>query len=181
MGLPPQTELWLLLSQGGHFILLYFNFFLCKLVFTQPLRCLDEKDLQQDRRDLSASWLWPKKVQYLASEVRVQVSLIQASIGPQMFMLEHLSASPWYMDAHSSLDLPKERYRITHEEPGPGISSTGLQKTRDLRVEPKLPTHCHLRPKRWQSCASVLPAFHYLLRAGKIFLNPLWGYVLAHP
>jgi len=115
-----------------------------------------------------------KKVQYLASEVGVQVSLIQASIGPQMLTLEHLSASPWYMDAHSSLDLPKERHRMTHEEPGHGINSTGLQRrTRHLRTGPKQPTHCHPLLKRWQSCASDLPAFHYLLRAGKIFLNPL--------
>lgn len=74
-----------------------------------------------------------KKVQYLASEVGVQVSLIEASIGPQMLMLEHLSIYPWYMHACSSLDLPKERQRTTHKEPDPGISSTGLQgRTRHL-------------------------------------------------
>ena len=117
-----------------------------------------------------------KKVQSLASEVGVQVSSIQASRGPQMLMLEHLSACPWYMDAHSSLDLPKERYRMTHEELGPGTSSTGvsqasraMRRTRHLRMGPNR----HPRPKRWQSCVSVLSAFHYPLRAGKIFLNPL--------
>lgn len=59
--------LWLLLSQGSHFLFLYFNDLLYKLVFIQPLRCLDEKDLQQDRRSFSASWLWQKSGKWNAN------------------------------------------------------------------------------------------------------------------
>lgn len=59
-----------------------------------------------------------KKVQYLASGM--QISLIQASTEPWMLILEHLSACPWHTDALCSLDLPKKRQRMIHEEPGPG-------------------------------------------------------------
>lgn len=114
--------LWLLLSQGSHFVFLFFNVFLCTLVFNQPLRCLDEKDLHRtggvclpaDYGQKSAvSGKWNPS---LRDPIFYRTMDAHAGAFVCMFLAHGYSLQP---------RPAQEEVEMIHKEPGPGTIIRG--------------------------------------------------------
>lgn len=181
-GLPPQTELWLLLSQGSHFILLYFNLSLCKLVFTQPLRRLDEKDSQQDTRGLSASWLWPK------SSVSSKQSWSASLLDPTFYRTTDAHAGPLVCMflVHGFSFQPRPAQGEIQDDPRGACSwrklSRAPKEDQASQDETKTAITSPFHTKKTAELCLYFTCISLAAEARKIFfLNPLWGDVLTHP